>query len=1260
MPSPQFFDPPQKSPMDPVQNLADNGTMDKVNGGPKSSKTENLLNKIDDAVASAQDPKGVVSTVVQPVKMLLESSGAMKAIEAGLNSFMEDIPWLMKGLDEVARIHPVVTVAVLAFKAVYNMELTRRENDKRIRALYIEMKDMMAVLIQLRDVKDTNDVGPDGKTIEARLQALIKQTAEDIKDCANACDTYAKKRLLVKVLKGYSWEAKLVAFVGTFTKRRTDFEQALAIHTARAVEAIHGDVHIIQASVDAVNAKLELFTRLFETFVPKELTTMKEKVKEKGDITIVLSSEAALRELNDFENSLDIQHKNDRSKKRSDFTMKDLREELRYDFETSVRKNLETFAGKFELYQRQLKDELTKTINDANNRILTAVKEGPHDKIRNSELKLIWKEMNWRRNVKARLFVMTLRDHFREKVQEIKLIAASDAESSREQSRTDDWALEYISVTWLQPIMEAFDDDGSGYITITEVNQFTESLPTELGWSSQHWIAYWAVGFQLAATKYKEKIEHILALMYGLRSRLLPENHYWADYYLRKVWSSVVEITAGLQTPDLPDHLEAKFEPYISHEEERIRKNLQDIRFDIDALDTVYVVAGPGRIEKHLLALIYLLLDRDLKLFRIAQTKILHEDELWDSADSLLWVTDSAVIRVHDLADLYEQQKMDVDAQLKTVACGLFSNLQDLSEIWSTTNTNTQHFPYTVSNEELDANGPDAELETLLNYPLPTEYPLSTFVYETKDEVTASPDSSQPQAPMFGQWSGYVYTQDEFPEFLVWSWIFEAVPDDENAFQASGVDYDADPYTLKGHYSQAENGVIEAEFIITYESGYATEYYKGHLDEAGSFTGFKGVDENVSEDNHSSLFIFRRISPEIMVHRPSPMELASNKYRALWKFALEAVVTQTRRRLWSWSFFRERRDLRKRYIELNIRLWEFGPPLDEEERAAFLASRRALIPYDALFYLSIRKHMLSIIPKHFDFECDGCKQPMGGGRLICLDCRSDAPQLWQTVDFCADPRCYSASVTQEQRYYLEKPHVPTHDLVKIRTFVQWGDLPALDQTARAALQHCRQRMVASVETPSEEPKDAESSAGSEDVSGPKSQSVHSEGATEAPATDDVFRCFACHTVTELPCWYCTQCTDCVICDSCEAKSLLPCVTCSEPFVQPSWYYGSNPKDNFMCNVCSVKGLDPPAEMQKDCLHTYLHPLVRCKERIDDPVEPPEPTTEDRLILLESCVRSIQESLGDKFGSMETALCSLQQTMSALMAKLESRSNGHAV
>ncbi|KAK7682422.1 hypothetical protein QCA50_014627 [Cerrena zonata] len=128
MPSPQLYVSPP-TPLDPIANLAATGIMDRIHEGPTSSKTEKVLNKIDDMATTVQDPNGLVVTVVQPIKALLESSGAIKAIEEGINTFMEDIPWLMKGLDEIARIHPVVTVAVLAFKTVYKMEMTRREND---------------------------------------------------------------------------------------------------------------------------------------------------------------------------------------------------------------------------------------------------------------------------------------------------------------------------------------------------------------------------------------------------------------------------------------------------------------------------------------------------------------------------------------------------------------------------------------------------------------------------------------------------------------------------------------------------------------------------------------------------------------------------------------------------------------------------------------------------------------------------------------------------------------------------------------------------------------------------------------------------------------------------------------------------------------------------------------------------------------------------------------------------------------------------
>ena len=106
-----------------------------------------------------------VQEVVQPFMAVVEASGAVEIIKSGLNSFMEDIPWLMKSLDEVAKIHPFVqgtqlrpissvwgltqtSVAVLAFKAVYTMEMTRRQNDKRIITLYVSMKDMIAVLVQ--------------------------------------------------------------------------------------------------------------------------------------------------------------------------------------------------------------------------------------------------------------------------------------------------------------------------------------------------------------------------------------------------------------------------------------------------------------------------------------------------------------------------------------------------------------------------------------------------------------------------------------------------------------------------------------------------------------------------------------------------------------------------------------------------------------------------------------------------------------------------------------------------------------------------------------------------------------------------------------------------------------------------------------------------------------------------------------------------------------------------------------------------------
>lgn len=44
---------------------------------------------------------------------------------------------------------------------------------------------------------------------------------------------------------------------------------------------------------------------------------------------------------------------------------------------------METFEGKFALYQRQLQEELAKTMQEETNRIIDELNRGPHDKIKN-------------------------------------------------------------------------------------------------------------------------------------------------------------------------------------------------------------------------------------------------------------------------------------------------------------------------------------------------------------------------------------------------------------------------------------------------------------------------------------------------------------------------------------------------------------------------------------------------------------------------------------------------------------------------------------------------------------------------------------------------------------------------------------------------------------------------------------------------------------------------------------------------------------
>lgn len=78
---------------------------------------------------------------------------------------------------------------------------------------------------------------------------------------------------------------------------------------------------------------------------------------------------------------------------------------------------------------------------------------------------------------------MALREHYAERYKRI-----SNEHQTTEDSRTkepggtsvgveDAWALQYITIQRIQPLLEAFDDDASSLVSISEVNAFTSARP---------------------------------------------------------------------------------------------------------------------------------------------------------------------------------------------------------------------------------------------------------------------------------------------------------------------------------------------------------------------------------------------------------------------------------------------------------------------------------------------------------------------------------------------------------------------------------------------------------------------------------------------------------------------------------------------------------------------------------------------------------------------------------------------------------------
>ncbi|THG94425.1 hypothetical protein EW026_g7045 [Hermanssonia centrifuga] len=678
------------------------------------SKAEKRLNQIGDvyqkiANASENPSIAIFSDVVSASTSLLQ--GEMDNFEASCQI-------LMNTLDAVAKIHPFVTIAVLAFKTAVTFEITRRANDKRILALHIDMKDLMSIIAMLQQLAE-NDLGSDGVSIKDRLGNRMESIAKNIEQCAATCDTMQKKRLIVKVFKSISWETKLKTFSDAFAAHRDGLHRELAMHASLRIEQAVAGVTNLNTTLHGTNTKIDMMM-LFEQLRSPEERELWKFIQIKGGPEAFLNDDALMDEL----------VKKNKEESSDPFSKTHaLQMELKMGVNELIKENDSLFDRKFQAHQVILIEEMESAMTRLGDRIIGALRTNEvqaYERLTDSNLYELWKEMGWKGGVDARSLVMSLREYFAEHYDSV-LFDNADV-SPQTTSGPDRWALQYISIPRIRPLLEAFDDDSSSFVTIREMNTFTQARPQN--WSLPHWMAYWAVGFQMSLRYYYDRILALLSKMAVVSEKVLDSNRALVDRFMGCAPLRVIEaVLAGIRSSHENDYLDeelfARFKRHVDSEEAKMEKTLQILKYCLDAPNTVAMVLGSGRPEKRLLPLLYLMTNMCFRILKAGCKVTLHRKELIDLANSICTIQSAVSSRLSAVKAMCKLQNLDVKTHLSSFAFSMYYYVEFYEEFMeSIYYKNDYHYAL----QDNDVNEEQGNEDQALFYgPLADEVDLETY-----------------------------------------------------------------------------------------------------------------------------------------------------------------------------------------------------------------------------------------------------------------------------------------------------------------------------------------------------------------------------------------------------------------------------------------------------------------------------------------------------------------------------------------------------
>ncbi|KAH9887585.1 hypothetical protein C8Q73DRAFT_204890 [Cubamyces lactineus] len=597
---------------------------------------EHTLSQLDESIKrlepQAEDEVEEVERILDQLPLI---HGRQEAEEMA-KKLVEGVSHVIDYLGAVAQLHPAAGIVVGALSQVVSLELQRHENNAHIVVVHTTMvKTVYHVRFLARiQVKFEED-------IEERMKVIFKHMGETIRDFGAFVDTYHTCwQKTYKVLFAHVHKRKLEHFGNRFQQHKEDLDEMKKTLTQ------------MQLSTVVLNTEKILNALRIED---PDVQKAEEFVKQNGGADEVRQNP----ELVDAVASI-LQEK-------ATLGMKEM---LRQDFDDVLEKHTARYMKKLENVQ----DAIIASVSASQTAILSRLNEGPHVLIEDEEIRTIWERNRWKSCVKSRIFIEGIHEHYQTKFHE---------HGSHDHSN-DAWTLPFFSrAMYHSAIGDIVDDDGSGYLSASEVNEFVSGKRSMPSWTNPQWFAFWAGGWYNNNVWYHRHIKHMLQEMATSLGtvRTSERSRHSVDLVQRIVESlTTLVLVADVEDParpvKVPHQLRRLQEEYRSYEEQFIQTNLSHFGNHISDKSCLHAVIQNTRVELHMMALqkalivhLQMIVAEAVSSNQVDDRHLIAIEEL---ATSCIVVFVAFEDRMRDLVRSWRFEGKEIGMQVDRYADGLF------------------------------------------------------------------------------------------------------------------------------------------------------------------------------------------------------------------------------------------------------------------------------------------------------------------------------------------------------------------------------------------------------------------------------------------------------------------------------------------------------------------------------------------------------------------------------------------------------------